>query len=107
MDKLSTFLEFFINNATNLLTIITGVIGLILILYSIILIWRNDLLTEYKKRIKKIKSFEIIANKSKIGLYKKKNFFRLKNKGKDPCEMNKKIEIDDFYLSCNNSMYID
>lgn len=107
MIRFNTMLEFLFNNSTYILTIVTGVIGLCIISNSIRLISKNNLLSEYKKQREKIKSFEIVANTKKIELYKKKRFFKLKNTGKDPCKMYKKIEIEDFYLSPNNNMYID
>lgn len=107
MSRFNTILEYLLDNSTYILTIVTGVIGLFIIFNSIRLILKNNLLSKYKEHRKKIKSFEIVANIRKIGLYKKKRFFRLKNNGKDPCKMDKKIEIDDLYVSPNNSMYID
>lgn len=107
MNKLNEFSNYLLNNSTTLLTVFTGGVGFFIIVNSIRLIFKYNLLSKYKKYKEKIYSIEFLANNSKIKLYKKKKFLSLKNTGKDPCKMNEKIEIDDCYLSPNNSMYID
>lgn len=107
MSKLSLFIENLLNNSTVILTALTGIMGFCITLNSVIVVCKKNLIKNYKNYRNKILSLEKLSNKNKIKLYQNKSFLKLKNQGKDPCKMEEKIKIDDFYLSDFSTMYID
>lgn len=105
MSFFKEFSDFLTSNASMFLNFLLAITGIIVLVQSIKIIikYNND-----KKEFTRynIEQLEIISNGCEIELYKREEFFRLKNKGKSPCDMKEEFDVDVFYLSPTSSMYL-
>ena len=95
------------NNVVYYLTLLLLIMGIIVTIHFLRIAKEEHLFKKYKSYRSYIMNYDILSNYKNLKMYRKNSFFRLKNKGKDPCKMDYIIQIDDSYLSNDSNMFLD